>query len=438
METKVDYLNPTRVKLTIEMTAEELKPTLDHAYEHIAEEVQIPGFRKGKVPAPILEKRVGRPAIMAHAVNDALDPMYRSALETSKVRPLGQPEANILSTPNEETFEGSLKVEIEVEVKPNFDLPKYKGLKVKVDEIKVSEEEVEEELTRLRGRFGALKTVERPARKGDFTSIDLTATVNGKLVDSAENISYEIGSGNLIAGIDEALDTLTAGESTTFKSKLVGGELAGTEAEIALTLRQVKERELPAADDAFAQLASEFDTLKELRADLEKQVERSKSYTQGLEAREKALDALLDMVKIPVSDFAVNEDVERHLEGEGRQNDANHRAEVLEQSTRSFQAQMLLESIAEAEDVQVSEQELVQHLVANASQYGMEPQAFINVVQENGQLPVFASEVARRKALAVVLEAAEVVDSKGKKVDLAEFAKTDIEAAADDHAGHNH
>ncbi|MEI6591127.1 MAG: trigger factor [Actinomycetes bacterium] len=437
METKVDYLNPTRVKLTIEMTSEELKPSLDHAYEHIAEDVQIPGFRKGKVPAPILEKRVGRPAILAHAVNDALDPMYRSALETTKIRPLAQPEASVLSTPNQETFEGTLKVEIEVEVMPTFELPKYKGLKLKVEEIKVSKDEVDQELDRLRARFGALKTVERPARKGDFTSIDLTATVNGKIVDSAENVSYEIGSGNLLDGIDEALDTLTAGESTTFKSKLVGGELAGTEAEVSLTLRSVKDRELPAADDAFAQLASEFDTLKELRADLEKQVERSKGYGQGIEAREKALDALLALVKIPVSDVSVNQDVERHLEGEGRQNDDKHRAEVYEQSAKSFQVQMLLEAIGTEENVQVTEQELVQHLAASAAQYGMGPEEFIKLVDENGQIPVFASEVARRKALAVVLEAAEVTDTKGKKVDLSDFAKSDAESA-DEHAGHNH
>jgi len=437
LETKVDYINPTRVKLTIEMTPEELKPTLEHAYEHIAEEVQIPGFRKGKVPAPILEKRVGRPAILAHAVNDALDPMYRSALETTKVRPLAQPEANIVSTPNEETFEGNLKVEIEVEVMPKFDLPKYKGLKLKVDEIKVSKEEVEQELDRLRARFGSLKSVERPARKGDFTSIDLTATVNGKLVDSAENVSYEIGSGNLLDGIDEALDTLTAGESTTFKSKLVGGELAGTEAEVSLTLRSVKERELPAADDKFAQLASEFDTLKELKEDLEKQVERSKGYTQGIEAREKALDALLALVDVPVSEVSVNQDVERHLEGEGRLNDDVHRAEVLAETSKSFQVQMVLEAIAEAEEVQVSEQELVQYLAASAAQYGMAPQEFIKVVGENGQIPVFSSELGRRKALALVLENAEVTDSKGKKIDLSDFTKSDVEVA-DDHAGHNH
>jgi trigger factor len=436
VKAKADFIKPTRVKLTIEATPEDLKPTFDHAYEHIAEEVQIPGFRKGKVPPAILEKRVGRPAILGHAINDALDPMYRFALEETKVRPLNQPEANIVKSPDENTFAGDLVVEIEVECRPNFDLPKYQGLKVKVDEIKVSKDEVEAELDRLRARFGALKSVDRPAKKGDFTSIDLTATVNGKLVDSAENISYEIGSGNLLDGIDEALDTLTAGENTTFKSKLVGGDLAGTDAEVSVTLRAVKEREMPKADDEFAKLASEFDTLKELKADLEKQIESAKGYGQGAEAREKALDALLAIAKIPVSEFVVNEEVERHLEGEGRQSDDKHRAEVLKDSTRNFQIQMLLEAVAEAEKIQVSEQELVQHLIASASQYGMQPEEFIKLVDQNGQIPVFASEVARRKALTAIVKAADVTDTKGKKVDLSD--KVSEELDPNSHQGHDH
>ncbi len=437
MKTAVERIKPTRAKLTIEVTPEEFRPSIDHAYEHIAETVNIPGFRKGKIPAAILDQRIGRPAVLAHAINDGLDTIYRKAIEEAGVRPLGQPSADVKQSPDEKTFEGNLIVEIEVEVRPEIDLKEYKGLAVKVDEIKVEKAEIEKELDALRARFGSLKTVERAAKSGDFVTIDLSAEIDGNKIDSAENISYEIGSGNLLDGIDEALETLTAGEETTFKSKLVGGDKAGVEAEVSVKLTAVKERELPKADDAFAQLASEFDTIAELKADLEKQIERSKSYGQGIQARDLLTDKLLELIDVPVSDELVQGDVNRHLEGEGRLEDDAHRAEVLEQSIRSFKVQMLLDVISEKEDIKVGEQELIQYLVQSSQQYGMVPNDFIKAISEQGQVPMFVAEVGRRKALSVVLEAAKVTDSKGKAVDLSEFTKSDAEAA-DDHAGHDH
>ncbi|MEY4061142.1 MAG: hypothetical protein RIQ31_804 [Actinomycetota bacterium] len=437
MKTAVERIKPTRAKLTIEVTPEEFRPSIDHAYEHIAETVNIPGFRKGKIPAAILDQRIGRPAVLAHAINDGLDTIYRKAVEEAGVRPLGQPSADVKQSPDEKTFEGNLIVEIEVEVRPEIDLKEYKGLSVKVDEIKVEKAEVEKELDALRARFGSLKTVERAAKSGDFVTIDLSAEIDGNKIDSAENISYEIGSGNLLDGIDEALETLTAGEETTFKSKLVGGDKAGVEAEVSVKLTAVKERELPKADDAFAQLASEFDTIAELKADLEKQIERSKSYGQGIQARDLLTDKLLELIDVPVSDELVQGDVNRHLEGEGRLEDDAHRAEVLEQSIRSFKVQMLLDVISEKEDIKVGEQELIQYLVQSSQQYGMAPNDFIKAISEQGQVPMFVAEVGRRKALSVVLEAAKVTDSKGKAVDLSEFTKSDAEAV-DDHAGHDH
>jgi trigger factor len=436
LKTTVERVKPTRVKLTIEVTPEEFKPSLDHAYEHIAQDVNIPGFRKGKVPAAILDQRVGRPAILAHAINDGLDTIFRDAVEAEKLRPLGQPTADIKQTPDEKTFAGNLIVEIEVEVRPEIKLPNVKGLKVKVDEVKVAGKDVEAELDNLRARFGTLKTVERAAKKGDFTTIDLVAKIDGKVIDEAQNISYEIGSGNLLDGIDDALDTLTAGESTTFNSKLVGGDKAGAEAEISVTLTAVKERELPKADDAFAQLASEFDTIAELTAEIEKQVAQQGVFKQGLQARDLITEELLKLVDVPVSDELVEADVNRHLEGEGRLEDKEHRAEVTEQSNRSFKIQMILDEIADAEKLEVSEQELINFLVQSAQQYGMDPNEFIKIVSEQGQVPAYVGETARRKALGFVLEHAEVVDGKGKKVDLKEFLTTG--ADEDDHAGHDH
>ncbi len=438
MKTTVEKIKPTRAKLTIEVTPEEFRPAIDHAYEHIAETVNIAGFRKGKVPAALLDQRVGRGAILAHAINDGLDGIYRDALEETKLRPLGSPAANVLETPDEKTFEGNLKVEIEVEVRPEIKLPDLKGLKVKVDEVKVGGIEVEAELDALRARFGSLKSVDRAAKKGDFTTINLTASIDGKVVDSAENISYEIGSGNLLDGIDEALDTLTAGESTTFRSKLVGGEKAGQESEVSVTLVAVKERELPAADDAFAQLASQFDTIAELKADIEKQVGEAKRYGQGAQARDLIVEQLVAKVDVAVSDEVIEAQVHQHLEGEGRLEDATHRAEVTAESIQSFKTQMILDAIAEAEDVQVSEQDLLQYLVQASRDYGMQPNDFIKAVDESGQVPAFVGEVARRKALATVLQSAVVTDAKGKAVDMAAFITDGAADLAEDHEGHDH
>ena len=436
MKTTVERIKPTRVKLVIEASPADLKPSIDHAYEHIAEEVTIPGFRKGKVPPAILEKRVGKPAIMAHAINDGLDRIYREAVEQNNLRVLGQPKADIKKTPDENTWDGDLVVEIEVEVRPEIKLIDYKNLKVKVADIKVDAKEVDAELEKLRSRFGTLKTVERPAKKGDFTTIDLKASIGGKVIDEAQGISYEIGSGNLLDGIDEALDTLTAGESTTFKSQLVGGEKAGEESEISVTLTAVKERELPKADDAFAQMASEFDTIAELKSGIEQQLKDSKVYGQGLEARDKLTDLLVEKIAVAVSDELVEADVTRHLEGEGRLEDKEHRAEVTGQSEKSFKVQMILDEIALAENVKVNEQELTQYLIQASQSYGMNPNEFIKIIDQNGQIPSFVAEVARRKALSIVLETTEVSDSKGK-VDISTFANADV-PMADDHAGHDH
>lgn len=438
MKTTVERLAATRVKLTIEVTPEEFKPSLDHAYEHIAETVNIPGFRKGKIPAAILDQRVGRGAILAHAINDGLDGIYRAAIESEKLRPLGAPQADVKSTPDEKTFAGNLVVEIQVEVRPEIKLPEYKNLKVTVAAAKVDDKEVDEELDRLRSRFGTLKTVERPAAKGDFTTIDLVATLDGTEIDKAQGISYEIGSDSLLDGIDEALETLTAGESTTFKSKLVGGEKAGEEAEIAVTLVAVKERELPALDDAWASLASEFDTVADLKKNLADEIKKSKSFSQGLEARQLLTDKLLTLVDVPVSEEVINSDVARHLESEGKALDDPHGEEVKGESTKSFQVQMILDAIAEKEEVRVNENELLQYLIQASQSYGMQPNEFVKIVDEQGQVPAFVAEVARRKAITLVLQAAEVVDSEGAKVDLAEFNEAEEQFLGESHEGHDH
>jgi trigger factor len=416
VKTTVERLNPTRVKLTITVDQAGFKPALEKAYETVSSQVNIPGFRKGKVPATILDQRVGKDAIIAQAVNDGLDDFYRAALIQENLKPLSTPQADIKSAPNAQEPDNELVVELEVEVRPEFKLPEYKGLKVKVDAVKIAKMDIETELDALRGRFGTLKTVDRPAKNGDFTSIDLSASIGGTQIDTAKDISYEIGSGQLLDGIDEALETLTAGETTTFRSKLVGGDQAGSDAEVTVTLNAVKERELPKADDAFAQLASEFDTIDELKADIEKKLEGNFVRKQILQARDQIVDQLVEKAKIPVSDEAVKREVDSHLENEGKAMDDPHRVEVLEETEKNFRVQLLLDAVVDAEAIKVEDQELIEYLAFQSRNYGMDPNDFIKQVANAGQVPMFVDELSRRKAVDALVAHAEITDAKGNKV----------------------
>ena len=427
----VEKLSPTRVKLHITVSPDELKPSISHAYEHIAQDVQIPGFRKGKVPAPIIDQRVGRVAVLEHAVSESLDTFYREAVAANELRVLGRPSAEVTEWPNEKDFTGDLEVQVEVDVRPDFELPSFDGTTIEVDAVEVDESAIDEELDRMRGRFGTLVTVDRPAATGDFVELNLVATIDGTEIDRAEGVSYEVGSGELLEGIDEAIESLTAGEDTTFRSKLVGGDHAGEEAEVAVTVKAVKERELPEADDDFAQIASEFDTIAELRDSLKDRVGQQSVFTQGSAARDKLIDVLLEQVEIPVPPQLIEDEVHNHLEGGGRLEDDVHRAEVAEASEKQFKTQMLLDKIAEQVDVQVSQDELTQYLVQSAAQYGMAPQEFVNALQEGNQLPAVIGEVARNKALAVALGKVTVVDTNGNPVDLTGFVAVEDEEAAE-------
>ncbi len=427
----VEKLSPTRVKLHITVSPEELKPSIAHAYEHIAQDVQIPGFRKGKVPAPIIDQRIGRGAVIEHAVNEGLDGFYRQAVEDQELRVIGRPSAEIVELPELKDYSGDLIVDVEVDVRPEFDLPAYDTITVTVDALEADEAAVDAELDRLRARFGTLVTVDRPAATGDFVELDLVATIDGAEIDRAEGVSYEVGSGELLEGIDEAIESLTADEQTTFRSKLVGGDHAGEEAEVSVTITAVKERELPDADDDFAQMASEFDTLEELRASLAERVSEQSVFTQGAAARDKFVEALIEAVDIPVPPQLIEDEVHTHLEGENRLEDDVHRAEVTEASEKQFRTQMILDKIAEDANVQVSQDELTQYLIQSAAQYGMAPQDFVNALQQGNQLPAMVGEVARNKALAIALGKVTVVDTNGKPVDLTGFVAVEGEEPTD-------
>ena len=416
MKSALETLNPTRVKMTVEVPFEELKPSLDAAIKHIGEHIQVPGFRKGKVPARIIEQRVGRAAVLEEAVNNALPQFYGQALEEHDVRPLGQPEISDLKVPATDGDDFSFVVE--VDKRPEIELPDFSDIELTVEELTVEDAAVEERLDALRARFGTLKGVDREVQDGDFVSIDLAAQIEGEPIDSVTGVSYEVGSGNMLDGLDEALIGMTVDESKDFQAPLAGGDKQGQVADCTVTVTAVKERELPELDDDFAQLASEFDTLEELRADVVRAVENDAKFGQGVSARDQLLEVMLERIDIPVPDSVVEAEVHSHLEGEGRLEDDEHRAEVTESTRKALKTQLLLDAIAEKEEVQVQQQELIEFLVMTSQSYGVDPNTFAQSVDQEGQIPAMVAEVARRKALATVLEKVAVKDSAGNVVDL--------------------
>ena len=429
MKSAVEKLNPTRVKMTVEVTSEELAPHVDAALKTIGSQIQVPGFRAGKVPSRIIEQRVGKAAVLQEAVNEALPEFFGQAVEAEELKPLGQPEVEITSLPLEAGEQ--LEFTVEVDVRPEVTLPDYDGLAVTVDPVTVSDEDVEARMTELRERFGTLTGVDRAVEDGDFVSIDLRAEIDGQEIDAVEGISYEVGSGTMLEGMDAALVGLSKGESADFTSPLAGGDQAGQDASCTVTVQSVKVRELPEVDDDFAQMASEFDTAEELRADVAKQAEQAKKFEQGIQARDKVLETLLEQVQIDLPESIVEGEVHQHLEQEGRLEDDEHRAEVDESTRKALTSQFLLDAIVEAEQVEVGQPELVEYLVMQAQQYGMDPNQFAQLIDQQGQVQAMVGEVGRRKALAAVLDKASITDTDGNAIDLDELVP-DAEGESDE------
>lgn len=445
MKSTVEKLSPTRVRINVEVPFTELQPDFDRAYKQLAQQVRLPGFRPGKAPAKLLEARVGRGAVLQQVVNDALPSRYSEAVTTSEVRPLGQPDIEVTKIEDGE----ELVFTAEVDVRPDIELPDLSQVKISVDPIAITDDEVETELQTLRARFGTLKGVERPAQEGDFVSIDLSATVNGEdLADAkTEGLSHEVGSGQLIDGLDDAIVGLSEGESKTFTTKLVAGEHAGEEAEVTVTLQSVKERELPEADDEFAQLASEFDTIEELRGSLEEQVRRLKRIQQAEKIRDNALEALLELVEVPLPEAIVQAQVDETvhnavhgldhdeakfaaaLEAEGSSRE-KFDADAREAAEKAVKTQLLMDAIADDLDIQVGQNDLTERLVLMSRQYGIEPQQLLQVLQQNNQLPAMFADVRRGLTVAAVVEAATVTDTDGNVVDTSEFFGRAAEADA--------
>ena len=437
MKSTVERLSPTRVRINVEVPFDELKPDFDRAYKKIAQQVNVPGFRKGKVPARIIEARIGRGAVLEQFVNDAIPTKYSGAVTSAEdVTPLGQPEIEVTEIADNER----IAFTAEVDVRPEITLPELSSLAVQVDDVAVTDADVDEAHDNLRARFATLTGVERPAAKDDFVQIDLSATVDGAAVEEAQTsgLSYQVGQGGLIDGIDDAITGLSAGESATFPTTLVAGEYKDREAEVTVTVTAVKERQLPDSDDEFAQLASEFDTLDELTADLRTRLGRVREMEQLTAARDKVLDAIVDATEVPLPECILKSEVDARvhdaihpfdhdeekfaefLEENGKTRE-EFDTEAREDAEKSVRVRLVLDALADDQEVTVSQEELTERIVFQAQQYQMPPEQFVQRIQEAGQLGAIYSDVRRSKALIAAVRAATVTDSAGTALDMGEL-----------------
>ena len=429
MKSAVESLSPTRVRISIDVDFKDLEPHVQAAYQTISERVVIPGFRKGKVPRQMIDQRVGRGTVLDEAINNALPVFYSQAARENDVLVVGRPSVDIKELKDNEL----VKFEVEVDIRPEIKLPDFSKIDIKVDGVSVSDKDIDEQVDSLRIRFGTLTAVEKDAETGDFVTIDLVARVDGKEVEggTANDISYEVGSNRMIDGLDGALVGMKVGEKKTFATQLVGMK-EGETGEVEVELKAVKKRELPDLNDDFAKLASEFESLDELKADVRERLSRLKAMEQGAQARDNLLKNLLDTVEIPIPENLVEEEVNSHLEKENRLEDDAHRKEVTEEIQRSVRADFLLDTIVKSEEVQVTEGELTEYLIRTAARYGMSPDQFAKQISEAGQIAALMAEVARTKGLAVVLERVKVTDASGNTVDLSKLtAKPTEETTAE-------
>lgn len=436
MKSTVEQLSPTRVRINVEVPFAELEPDFQRAYKELAKQVRLPGFRPGKAPAKLLEARIGREAMLDQIVNDALPSRYGQAVAESDVQPLGRPNIEV----TKKKYGQDLQFTAEVDIRPKISLPDLSALTVSVDPIEIGEDDVDAELQSLRTRFGTLTAVDRPVAVGDVVSIDLSATVDGEDIPNAaaEGLSHEVGSGRLIAGLDDAVVGLSADESRVFTAKLAAGEHAGQEAQVTVTVRSVKERELPEPDDEFAQLASEFDSIDELRASLSDQVRQAKRAQQAEQIRNATIDALLEQVDVPLPESYVQAQFDSVLHSalsglnhdEARFNEllveqgssrAAFDAEARTASEKDVKRQLLLDALADELQVQVGQDDLTERLVTTSRQYGIEPQQLFGYLQERNQLPTMFADVRRELAIRAAVEAATVTDSDGNTIDTSEF-----------------
>ena len=441
MPSTVEQLSPTRVKITVEVPFADLKPSMDKAYAEIAKSVNIPGFRRGKVPPMVIDQRFGRGTVIQEAFNDSWSTFYGVAVQENHLSPLAQPDLEVTKLEDGDLIEFTA----EVDVRPDFELPDFSTLQATVDALEVPDSLVDTQVAALQQRFGSRETVERPAAADDVVTVRLVASRDGVTLPdaTADDVEYTVGSGTMLDGLDEAVTGLTAGESATFSSTLVGGSLSGEPADIEVTVTKVQAQELPDADDELAQQASEFDTIDELRADIADRLTRVARLEQASQARDAVLEALIGQLDIDAPDNLLDSEMEARREqitrqlsqagltledyladsGDGQTAD-EFWAEVEQRATQAIKAQMVLDKVAEERAIGVDQNDLTQHILRKAQADGVPPQQVADHLKEHPHhVEEYMLEIRRAKALALVVESASVTDSAGAQVELATLAE---------------
>src|ERR687898_2128043 len=431
---------------------------LDHAfgevYKELGRQVRVPGFRPGKVPNRVLDQRIGRPLVLEQVVQHAIPEVYSEVVRENQVRVLGQPDIEVTRLDDNDT----LAFTAEVDVAPQLELPPLENLAVTVDDVEVSDEDIDKQVDVMRERFAMLTGVERPAQDGDFVSIDLEATLDGEVLEdgTTSGMSYEVGSGNLMEGLDDAVRGLSADESKTFTTALLSGPNAGQHAEVTVTVRSVKTKDLPELDDEFAQTASEFDTLAELREDVRTRLARTKALGQGAQARDKIVEHLIEVVDVPMPETLVEREIEwrnrafeqelqqagmdwdSYLKIAGTEDREDYDAEQRANVEKAVRTQFILDEIADAREVTVDNDDLSAQIVAQALRNRVSPEQYAQQLQQGGNIAEFVADVRRTKTLAQLLEEATITDASGNVVDLEALRPQTVrpaQAAAEDAPG---
>ncbi|HSN11367.1 MAG TPA: trigger factor [Propionibacteriaceae bacterium] len=437
MPSTVEQLSPTRVKLTIEIPFTDLKPAIDKAYAQIGSQITVPGFRKGKVPAAVINQRVGRGAVLQDAINETIPKAYAAAVAEHSLTPLAQPEIDITKLEDNDLVE----LVAEVDVRPDFDLPDFSRVNVTVDNVADTAPIIEERTDMLRQRFATTTEVDREAQEGDLVVLDLEGSNDGVPLEeaSAQGISYILGSGGMLDGLDEAVTGLKAGDTTTFTSTLVGGALRGQEADVKVTVNKVSSRELPELNDDFAQLVSEFDTIDEMKADLADGALRQARLEQAASARDKVLESLLELTSFELPERLVLAEkearrnqinaqlrqagltIESYLDGnesEPAKTPEEFWENVDTSSEKSLRAQVILDKIADDRQIGVDNQELTMLIYRKAQENGTTPEQELSHMQEHDHMGEWAGEIRRGKALGLIVSGATITDADGNVIDL--------------------
>lgn len=456
MKTSIETIDPVQVKLTVEVEPKRVKQAFDRAARELAKQVDIPGFRKGKVPRRLLEQRFGAGVIAQTAMEDALSSYYAEAVQAEDLQPIAQPEVDV------ETFdetEGCVFTAT-VEVRPDFDPPDHTGIGVSFPEWDVDDDEVDQQLASMRERFAEVDEVERPAKVGDLVTLDLEVEVDGAKLEDAtvDDALYEVGSEGVTPQLDEEVVGKEAGDTFTYEDVLPEEypEHGGEQATFHVSVKDVREKTLPALDDDFATSASEFDTIAELRADLQRSLTRRKVEQAQHELRGRILEAYLARVDVPLPPAMVEQEAANRLHEVEHQAERfgmsvedllaaqglsaeEHAEQARTQATGSVKAQLVLDTLATKIEPDLAPADIDREIVRHAQANGVAPDEIARIIQEQGSLPALIGDIVRRKTIDAIVAAADIdggpSDEELIELGLLEDPASVEEAAASDREG---